>query len=113
MPFCEKCGNELKGNEKFCSNCGSEIKATDDSIRKTVYEGEIHKCPNCGEIIKSFEIKSAEINKLAADIASWLKSNGYSSTDDVFAFGGTEDVDKLIKAYTNFANDGYVFNKTH
>ena len=54
MPFCEKCGNELKGNEKFCSNCGNEIILIDNSKRKMVYEGEIRKCPNCGEILKSF-----------------------------------------------------------
>ena len=25
--------------------------------RKTFYDGEIHKCPNCGEILKSFELE--------------------------------------------------------
>ena len=63
---------------------------------------------------KSFTIKSAEINKLAADIASWLQAKPeYSSTDDVFANGNAGDIAKLTSAYTNFAKDGYVFNKAH
>ncbi|WP_461815870.1 zinc ribbon domain-containing protein [Faecalimonas sp.] len=33
--FCEKCGKEIKDNEKFCQNCGSEIKrkVTNKEIR--------------------------------------------------------------------------------
>ena len=55
MTFCINCGQELAEDAKFCANCG---KATDEeestSQRKTVYEGQIHKCPNCGDVINSF-----------------------------------------------------------
>lgn len=53
MPFCIKCGNQLVDGAKFCSECGTPTK-NDNSKRTSVYEGEIHKCPNCGEILNSF-----------------------------------------------------------
>ena len=55
MKFCEKCGSPLKDNAKFCSKCGEKVPV-EDNQRKFVYEGIIHKCPNCGEIINSFEL---------------------------------------------------------
>ena len=56
MAFCMNCGQQLPEGAKFCSNCGTatgEIKV-EASQRKTVYEGDLHKCPNCGELINSF-----------------------------------------------------------
>lgn len=59
MAFCSNCGKEIDDNAKFCSNCGqaSNVTATNQTKRKMTYEGEIHKCPNCGEIIKAFTTK--------------------------------------------------------
>lgn len=55
MAYCEKCGHELNPNAKFCYKCGAVVKETTiHSERKTVYEGTIHKCPNCGEVLNSF-----------------------------------------------------------
>lgn len=35
----------------------TEQASTQSSFkRKTVYEGEVHKCPNCGEVLKAFEV---------------------------------------------------------
>ena len=56
MAFCSKCGNELNQNAKFCSNCGTEIKEKNEDKRKIVFDGKIHKCPSCGEILDSFEV---------------------------------------------------------
>ena len=56
MSFCMNCGQQLPEGAKFCSGCGTamgEIKA-ETTQRKTVYDGELHKCPNCGELLKSF-----------------------------------------------------------
>lgn len=58
MPYCMNCGQQMPEGAKFCSSCGTatgEIK-TDTEFRKTIYEGELHKCPSCGEVLKAFEI---------------------------------------------------------
>lgn len=75
--YCVHCGERLAPNSKFCSSCGelTEKEQTDNkssydnnkndvieekgknSERKVVYDGEIHKCPNCGEVLKAFEVK--------------------------------------------------------
>ena len=53
--FCKICGNKLENGAKFCDKCGNRTEGVSDpSGRETVYEGKIHKCPNCGEILKSF-----------------------------------------------------------
>ena len=55
MAYCSNCGHELRSGAKFCDNCGvSVIDTSDNTQRKTVYEGKLHKCPNCGETLGSF-----------------------------------------------------------
>ena len=27
MPFCEKCGKEIKDGDRFCTRCGAEVKS--------------------------------------------------------------------------------------
>lgn len=52
MAFCFNCGNPLVNGAKFCTQCGTpQAITTQPEQRKTVYDGEIHKCPNCGEIV--------------------------------------------------------------
>lgn len=57
MAFCTNCGKQLDEGAKFCSTCGAAVPQTtweENTERKTVYDGELHKCPNCGEQINSF-----------------------------------------------------------
>lgn len=54
MSFCTNCGEQLKEGAKFCANCGTSVTENDNTRRKAVYEGEVHKCPQCGEVINSF-----------------------------------------------------------
>ena len=56
MSYCKKCGNELENDAEFCTNCGTPV-AKNIEKRKEFYDGSIHKCPNCGESLKSFEVK--------------------------------------------------------
>ena len=73
--FCPYCGTSLDQGARFCKRCGKAVvqatRATSDfnttnkpvyetfshepiTERKTVYEGKLHKCPNCGELLDSF-----------------------------------------------------------
>lgn len=57
MAFCRNCGQQLVEDSKFCHKCGTPAVVNDtenENSRKTVYDGEIHKCPNCGEVLDSF-----------------------------------------------------------
>lgn len=82
IQFCAYCGTKLDDDAKFCKNCGEpvaqaqrpvdgissyyelkpetklpkmeQVKEDPRSKRKIVYDGELYKCPNCGELLKSF-----------------------------------------------------------
>lgn len=62
--YCRKCGKQIPDNSRFCSFCGEDL-SIDTKIeqeehgkkRKVVFDGEIHKCPNCGEILDAFVTK--------------------------------------------------------
>ena len=53
MAFCSNCGERIEEGANFCNKCGKPVNENYSS-RKVTYEGEIHKCPNCGEILNSF-----------------------------------------------------------
>lgn len=54
---CSNCGKMLiNQNAKFCPFCGTPVIAESNqytNTRKVVYDGIIHKCPNCGETINA------------------------------------------------------------
>ena len=58
MAFCSNCGHQLADGAKFCFECGAKVNAYESqgTQRKTVYDGEIHKCPNCGDILDAHEV---------------------------------------------------------
>lgn len=92
MAFCSECGIKLADGAKFCSECGAKVNTQSSpraEKRKTVYDGEIHKCPNCGEILKSFavncptcgyELRSIKTNSPVEALA--IKVEMASSLDD-------------------------------
>ncbi|MDD4595148.1 MAG: zinc ribbon domain-containing protein [Candidatus Izemoplasmatales bacterium] len=59
--FCSNCGKQLVEGSKFCNGCGSQVSSNDqavsDSKRKIIFDGKIHKCPNCGSRLDAFEHK--------------------------------------------------------
>lgn len=70
MAYCTNCGGYVEDGAKFCGKCGAKMNVnhgsnmtsnTQDSQsetkktkRETVYDGEVHKCPNCGAVLTSF-----------------------------------------------------------
>lgn len=54
MKYCINCGKELMEDARFCSYCGTAVNGDTADKRRMVYEGDIHKCPNCGEVVESF-----------------------------------------------------------
>lgn len=60
MAYCINCGHKLIDGSKFCNNCGCQIPSGingNSDRRRSTYEGVIHKCPNCGEVLDSFVAK--------------------------------------------------------
>ena len=97
MAFCINCGQELAEGAKFCANCGKAVNNSATTQRKTVYDGELHKCPNCGELLNSFvtncptcgyELRSVKTNSPVNELAKKIEK--------------TTSVAEKIELITNF-----------
>lgn len=58
MGYCRNCGTQLVEEAKFCQKCGCPVENSNIGYTKRTQEfaGRIYKCPNCGEVLKSFEL---------------------------------------------------------
>lgn len=83
MPFCSKCGYEVRDDEPFCEICGTRIRAnTEGGHRRSgtkssrtsgaekKKEGVIHTCPSCGGEIGSFSAKCPHCGLELRDVRS-------------------------------------------
>ena len=83
MAFCVNCGHELAEGAKFCANCGRPVGgSTKAEQRKSSYAGEIHRCPNCGEVLNAFvttcpscgyELRSSNVTSRVNELAIKLE----------------------------------------
>lgn len=69
--FCDKCGKEIKGNERFCTRCGNEISAKERRIvsdqpeskhkkKRLVAMGAVSVALLCLAVILLFDLKDKE-----------------------------------------------------
>ena len=100
MTFCTNCGQEITAEVKFCGTCGKPVTAEprDTSSRKDpIYDGNIHKCPNCGEMLDSFtaicpvcnyELRGTHATSCVHELSQKLEK--------------TESIDKKAELISNF-----------
>lgn len=99
--FCSSCGKQLTEGSKFCNGCGSPViksaQPESNSKRKTVIDGEIHKCPNCGSQLNAFEHK-------CKDCGYELRGSNIDNVVKEFAdkLERTNSVDKKNELISNF-----------
>ena len=124
MAYCINCGKELAEKAKFCDGCGVavDIQKTEKEQRKTIYDGDLHKCPQCGEHLNAFvtkcpvcnyELRGAQATSCVHELAQKLEktesdddkteliSNFYipNTKEDIYEF--------FVLAYSHITAGGY------
>lgn len=103
MLYCKNCGNELEDNDKFCSKCGTPIEV-ETQERQIKYEGNIHKCPNCGEVLKSFVANCPSCGYELRETKNSISLRDFiNKLDEIEKLRNTE-MDQKIKKNTNSIN---------
>lgn len=131
MGFCINCGQEFADGAKFCANCGKAVNALQNetnSQRKTVYSGELHKCPNCGERLDSFvttcpgcgyELRGSKVTSVVNELAQKLESTASNEQKidlirNFYIPNTKEDIlEFFILATSNMNVDGYDVEAWH
>ena len=84
MAYCSNCGQQLSENMHFCFNCGATVNntANQSNQRRTIYDGIVHKCIRCGEVINAFavqcpacgyELRGAKTSSVVKELAAKLE----------------------------------------
>ena len=125
MAFCTNCGHQLADDAKFCFECGAKIDSTKEQTseqRKTVYDGQLHKCPNCGERLDSFvticpacgyELRGTKTTSVVNDLVKRLEriKNPEQKVDLIRNFyipNTKEDIyEFFVLALSNINTDSY------
>ena len=116
MSYCTNCGNQLREGAKFCDNCGFQVGTHDDTKRQTVFEGKIHKCPNCGEIVEAFQddcpacgyqFRDAAVTSSVKELADKLQQienepNGLNLVDYFLSNGLSQKARKQVALINNY-----------
>lgn len=124
MSFCVNCGSKIKEGASFCTKCGFPvliINNDNQSQRECVYEGDLHKCPSCGELLNSFvticptcgyELRNSKTTNYILDFSNKLESaESFEEKDSLirhFVMPNTkEDIyEFIILAATNIEAGG-------
>ncbi len=130
MAYCSNCGKELVEGAKFCFECGARVTggSTPSTERRTVYDGEIHKCPNCGSLLNAFaircdmcgyELRGSNVSSVVREFADEIKrleqedgkasSNRIATHISTFPIPNTREelMEFLILSSSNISEDRY------
>ena len=134
MTSCSCCGAKQIEGAKFCSVCGKPITlhsgttGSSSAYQRVFYDGAVHKCPNCGEVVDSFSAFCRSCGfelrgtRSTASVKSFSKKYGTLKSNDAkidliktFAIPNTkEDILEFVilaasnideRAYTLDSND--------
>lgn len=127
MAFCIHCGEELANGARFCANCGTSVMEKSfhnkaENRQKVVYDGRIHKCPNCGEQLDSFvavcpscgyELRDTPITSCVHQLSQKLESTDSAARKielirNFYIPNAKEDIyEFFILAYSNITAGAY------